>query len=219
MQIVNSRIVLLWMLLLATEVGAHATLVYPRGGEVLQPGSRVTIQWRMDVAHDDQENWDLYLSTDGGVTWEALALDLPVAQLRHMWTVPEAETASARIKVVQDNTITVDYEDSSDDFTIAAVATALEPPHPLPETPALLVAYPNPFTTATVFELSLARTGHASLVVFDVRGVRVATLVDRVLPAGKHHVAWRPPEWASGVYLGRVEVDGEVVTRTVLRVR
>lgn len=49
---------------------------------------------------------------------------------------------------------------------------------------------PNPFNPRTSFGFSLARAGRAVLAIYDVRGARVATLIDADLPAGEHAVAW-----------------------------
>jgi hypothetical protein len=49
---------------------------------------------------------------------------------------------------------------------------------------------PNPFNPATTITFSLAREGTATLVIHDVRGSVVATLVDGWLPAGVHTLVW-----------------------------
>jgi hypothetical protein len=64
---------------------------------------------------------------------------------------------------------------------------------------------PNPFNPSTTIRFSLAAAGKARLIVYDVRGRRVATLLDRALPAGEARVAWNGRNDAgvsvgSGVY-------------------
>jgi hypothetical protein len=49
---------------------------------------------------------------------------------------------------------------------------------------ALDANYPNPFNPKTSFSFSLAGTERVTLAVFDVRGHRIRTVVDAVLPAG-----------------------------------
>jgi len=46
--------------------------------------------------------------------------------------------------------------------------------------------YPNPFNPRTSFSFSLDRTEQVTLAVYDVRGNRVATVVESVLPAGRY---------------------------------
>ncbi len=75
--------------------------------------------------------------------------------------------------------------------------------------------YPNPFNPSTTFVYSLEKPGHARLEVFDISGRRVATLVDGDKPAGRHEIAWRPTELASGIYFSRLTVGGKTDTKRV----
>jgi len=85
-----------------------------------------------------------------------------------------------------------------------------------------LHAGPNPFRTAATVAFTLARDGPARLEVFDLRGARVATLAVGPFVAGRHSVAWRGIDDAgrrvvAGVYFVRLEADGVVRTRRVVR--
>jgi hypothetical protein len=95
-----------------------------------------------------------------------------------------------------------------------------------PETPtgttAFLRAYPNPFAARTTLAFDLAEQGPVNVDVFDIRGRRVASLVDEMRPPGFHEVAWDGRDTAgrsvaSGVYLVRLVADGQRrVTRIAL---
>jgi murein DD-endopeptidase MepM/ murein hydrolase activator NlpD len=74
---------------------------------------------------------------------------------------------------------------------------------------------PNPFNPATVLDLRIPGDQQVELVVFDPRGRRIATLLDRQLPAGEHQVRWNGRDHAgravgSGVYLVRLAAGQEV---------
>jgi len=100
--------------------------------------------------------------------------------------------------------------------------TAAPASPPVPPAPASLVlapARPNPFNPRTVIGFVLPRAAHVQLAVFDLRGRRVADLVDGPLPAGPHAVTWDARSTASGVYLCRLQAAGEVATRKVLLAR
>lgn len=98
---------------------AHVALDYPVGGETFNQGDTVDVQWHILIPHDLQ-NWDLYFSDDGGVTWQAIEVDLPPTQFNYLWEVPGNATTQGRVKIYMDNSGT-DYEDQSGDFTIIAV--------------------------------------------------------------------------------------------------
>jgi len=70
--------------------------------------------------------------------------------------------------------------------------------------------YPNPFNPQTRVAFSLAESGRARLNVHDVRGRRVATIVDGLLEAGPHDLAFdgrdrRGNVLPTGLYLLRLE--------------
>ena len=75
-------------------------------------------------------------------------------------------------------------------------------------------ARPNPFNPATVIEYSLAADSGVTLLVHDVTGRVVRTLVDRSVEVGDHNVVWDGTtdagrRVASGVYLVRMETTGD----------
>ncbi|HEY3387199.1 MAG TPA: T9SS type A sorting domain-containing protein [Saprospiraceae bacterium] len=96
---------------------AHVALDYPQGGETFIVGETITIQWHIVVPHN-QQNWDLFVSPDGGVTWDTLQLDIPTSTMSYEWVIPNIITSQARIQIFQDNE-DQNYLDNSMDFTIA----------------------------------------------------------------------------------------------------
>lgn len=93
-----------------------------------------------------------------------------------------------------------------------------------PAATAIARVRPNPFNPRTRIDYTLAQAGHVRLAVYDLRGRRLAVLVDAVRPAGRHEVSWdartgggRP--LASGVYLARLETAGTTSTRKLMLVR
>ena len=72
---------------------------------------------------------------------------------------------------------------------------------------------PNPFNAATTIRYLVPRTGSIELVVYDILGRRVRTLVQDSVPAGIHTIAWdsrndRSQPIASGVYFYLFRADG-----------
>ena len=93
-------------------------------------------------------------------------------------------------------------------------------PVPTPrDGPALLGAGPNPFRGRTVLRYMLPEASRVTLQVFDARGRLVARLVDGLRPAGAHAVPLDGQPLPSGVYVARLQVGGEVRTRTLVRLR
>ncbi|MCL2064524.1 MAG: M6 family metalloprotease domain-containing protein [Candidatus Cloacimonetes bacterium] len=82
--------------------------------------------------------------------------------------------------------------------------------------------YPNPFNPSTNIRFSLKEDQHASIVIYNVRGQRVVTLVDEILEKGHHHLIWEGVDTygrqvGSGVYFIRMQTDGYTkVNRAVM---
>jgi hypothetical protein len=76
--------------------------------------------------------------------------------------------------------------------------------------------FPNPFNPETQIPFELSRSAHVRLEVFDARGRRVATLVNTVLPPGRHARIWNAAEMPSGIYWYRLESDGKRQTKKMV---
>lgn len=94
----------------------------------------------------------------------------------------------------------------------------------IPERLLLALATPNPFNPRTTIHYSLPRTGHVALVIYDLQGRRVRSLVDRTEAAGEQSVDWdgRDDEGqavASGGYVARLVTDQGIRTSKLTLVR
>ena len=76
-----------------------------------------------------------------------------------------------------------------------------------------LQSHPNPFNPRTEFQFELARSGNVQLTVHDLRGREVARLIEGPRTAGVQRIPWTPNDLASGVYVGRLAIDGHEVSR------
>jgi subtilisin family serine protease len=77
-------------------------------------------------------------------------------------------------------------------------------------------AVPNPFNPVTRIQYHVAANTHVELSIYDVRGRRVATLVDAVRPTGEHTATWNASARSSGVYFYRLSSDGIEETRKLI---
>ena len=59
---------------------------------------------------------------------------------------------------------------------------------------------PNPFNVSTVIPFALEKEARVRLVVYNILGERVTTLVDARIPPGLHTVNWDPGALPSGLY-------------------
>ncbi len=67
---------------------------------------------------------------------------------------------------------------------------------------------PNPFNPSTTLMFSIASDGPVNLTVYNVRGQKIATLVNNeILRAGEHSVVWNADTVGSGVYFVRMSAQ------------
>ena len=86
----------------------------------------------------------------------------------------------------------------------------------LPQKYALEQNYPNPFNPTTHINFSLAKASKAKLIIYNVLGQKVATLVDNYINAGSHTVRFNAQELSSGVYFYTLEAGKVKLTRKML---
>jgi len=84
--------------------------------------------------------------------------------------------------------------------------------------------YPNPFNPSTAIRFDLAQQGMTELIVYDMLGKKVRTLVSDILPGGAHEIIWdgtaeSGDDVASGIYLYKLKSENfsQIKQMTLLR--
>jgi len=89
----------------------------------------------------------------------------------------------------------------------------------LPSSFALEQNYPNPFNPSTTIEFDLPRSSHVKLVVVNVLGENVATLVDRQLPQGRYTERFDVGNLPSGVYFYKLQAPEMSLVKKMMLLR
>ena len=76
--------------------------------------------------------------------------------------------------------------------------------------------YPNPFNPTTVIGYQLPVSSVVQLSVYDILGREVSVLVNGEMSAGTHQATFDGRNLASGIYLYRLQVNGQVLTGKML---
>ena len=95
---------------------------------------------------------------------------------------------------------------------------------PLPEAPALLENYPNPFNPITRIRFALPQAGPAKLDIYNAAGQWICTLVEGEVASGYHEVMWDARNasgfnMASGTYFAVLKAGDLRKTRPMTLVR
>lgn len=76
--------------------------------------------------------------------------------------------------------------------------------------------YPNPFNPVTTIPYQLSEAGAVTLILYDLQGREVATLVDGEMPAGHHTVQWSAAQVANGTYFCRLTSGARQAVRRLI---
>jgi hypothetical protein len=148
-----------WFTGTTTITAIHPEVVHPNGGEYFTAGQPVFISWQEpDLAPGS--DYDVYLSLDGGDSWEPVGSTQGVTGLE--WTVPSASTDQARVRVhARDGLLVLGYDESDEAFTISS---ALAPPGPVTD----LVLAPAEGGTLLRWKRPLADAAHGPVETYQV---------------------------------------------------
>jgi hypothetical protein len=73
--------------------------------------------------------------------------------------------------------------------------------------------YPNPFNPVTDIEFTIDQPGKASLVIYNMLGQKVVTLVNQNLPRGTFKVQFDASQYASGTYIYTLRSAGKQLSK------
>ncbi|MEL6770558.1 MAG: T9SS type A sorting domain-containing protein [Bacteroidota bacterium] len=97
------------------------------------------------------------------------------------------------------------------------VVSAEEPPLGKPSEAAFLgTPYPNPSAHTMTVPLVLREAAEVRVTVVDLLGREVAVLAEGIRAAGTHTLTVETAGWPSGVYVARLEANGQVATASLV---
>ncbi len=97
------------------------------------------------------------------------------------------------------------------DITVS-ISGIVEAARPLME----IKAMPNPFTTATIIQVTLTQSEKVNIAVFDITGQQVATIYDGTMDSGQHTINWKPEGMANGMYFLQIYAGDKMQARKII---
>jgi len=76
--------------------------------------------------------------------------------------------------------------------------------------------YPNPFNPSTTIEFTIPQKEFVSIIIYDILGNEVATLVDEEKAPGSYEVSFNAADMVSGVYIYSLRANNFVQTRKMI---
>jgi hypothetical protein len=173
----------------------------PNGGEIWQGGSIQTIKW----SAVNFTKVRIAFSSNNGGYWAIIADNLDASLGKYDWLIPDVPSNQCLIIVDSKSPANNDKSDAL--FTIDKQVGIEE--EAIPTSYVLYQNYPNPFNPSTKikfdlqksnFTLSGAKGLNVLLIIYDIIGQEIATLVNEQLKPGSYEVEWNASNFPSGVY-------------------
>ena len=133
---------------------------------------------------------------------------------------------NASIAKMEDLTFTTDrFSNNPREITLQGVLTTASSPHadgcfsdPVADID-LLQNYPNPFHIYTTIQYFIPETTYVRLGAYNIKGMKVATLVSQQQLEGDYQVIWEPSGCPAGVYYCKLSSENSWQVRKMVLTR
>ena len=111
------------------------------------------------------------------------------------------DVAGFQIDILSDNTFILN------DAMIAAE---------IPDNYSISNIYPNPFNPSVTIDYSIPEMSLVNISIYDLKGVKVAELINDNIESGYHSISWNGSNHASGVYIVQIQANGFNDTQKIM---
>ena len=101
-----------------------------------------------------------------------------------------------------------------------AISVGIDPvSSTIPEQFYLYQNYPNPFNPETKIKFQISKHAEVKLVVFDIQGKEIETLIDQDLIAGFYEIRFNGIKYPSGIYFYKLITGGSEATKKMILIK
>jgi len=192
----------------------------PNGGENFSGGSQEIIRWQTFYP-PRCDSLSIFFSSDNGRTYETIATGIPGTDTSYLWTVPNISSDSCKVKVIAYGP-GWQYDESDNVFSIAPVG--IEERKIFAPQKFNLTVQPNLIKGNANIKLSIPEETEISLIVSDISGKKVKTIIQKDVRPGNYKISWDGNDDSnkrlpSGVYFLILKSRGKEVIRKALLLR
>ena len=147
------------------------------------------------------------VSYDGGINWGTINSwgKNDVRNTRENYYLPSADgNPNVRVRFVTRQGGGHDWWAIDNVCIKGFPLTGLTQNSEIPSKYALMQNYPNPFNPTTKIRFDLPKSTQAKLIIYDILGREIITLINEKLNAGSYEVEWSAGSYPSGVYFYRL---------------
>jgi hypothetical protein len=160
-------------------------------------------------------NWEIYYkrSIDAGLSWGA---DTRLTNYSSDSYRPSVAVSGTVVHVVWQDSRDGNYEiyykrDPTGNPTGIKNITS-----EIPSSYSLEQNYPNPFNSMTNVKFQISNSGNVKIIVFDLLGKEIATLVNEQLAPGTYEVTFDGNNLTSGIYFYRLQTEEFINTKRMI---
>ena len=89
----------------------------------------------------------------------------------------------------------------------------------IPDKTEIISAYPNPFNPSTKINFNINKNQDVELLIYDIQGNVVQSLINQKLEAGNHSIKWSPYNISSGVYILSLNTPSTKISSKLLYIK
>jgi hypothetical protein len=181
-------------------------------------GQIYDLEYKGEGDPTDSTSWDLQVIFD---VWELSGMAQDAMTPRFFYGYPTGDMDQDG----KDEYVFVNYSSDfsiwADDFYVAMIEIG-EPTGVatnekiIPGDISLSQNYPNPFNPTTIIEFGLNESAETNLIVYDILGREITTLVNEILPAGTHRVNFDASQLTAGTYFYTLRAGNKVLTNKMI---
>ncbi len=168
----------------------------------------------------DSVTGGVYISYNGGKSWESFTSGLPSTPIlisaHSMFYHKTSNTIYAHLSLSYSNSNTYGIYKLTLDIPTSIYQKTI-----LVESFALLQNYPNPFNSNTVIQYKLTKPTNLKLIIYDIQGKEVITLINKTQQPGSYSIRWNGQNSnnnsvTGGVYFYRLLTGRETLIRKMV---
>ncbi|HMQ79640.1 MAG TPA: M14 family zinc carboxypeptidase [Ignavibacteria bacterium] len=169
----------------------------------------------VEVSSDNGANWQQVTSYNGNMTtWTQQTFDITSY-------AGGSTQLKIRFRLTSDAGLTGDgwYIDDVKLTNYCGSLVGVTGNNNIPLVYSLEQNYPNPFNPATVIKYQIPKASNVKISIFDILGKEVASLINGRVEAGYHQVEFDGSNFASGLYLYKIEAEGFTDVKKMILVK
>jgi len=165
---------------------------------------RATFKWNSAV---NATKYHLQVASDNA--FSTIVFDTTLADTTKTLSNPLNATTTYYWRVSAIDTAAASDYSAAASFKTGTGIDAVTRSEGIPKEFAMFQNYPNPFNPSTMIRYDIPKNAYVRVVIYDILGRAVTTLVNGVQTPSRYAVEWNPNGLSSGIYFCRIQAQNQ----------